>query len=148
AAETALPRLSAALARSRVADPRAELEGVVRELYELVERTRLGTALIERSALDQPALATLFYVDVRRKLIERLTRYLERRIRSGALRPVPDPPTAARLILETITWFARHRMGDADSAAIDDAAARETTVDFLVHGLAAAGRAKAAPRRR
>lgn len=137
--ETALPRLSAALARRRVDDPRAELEGVVRELYALVERTRLGTALIERSALDQPSLATLFYVDVRRKLIARLTSYLERRIKGGALRAVPDPATAARLVLETITWFARHRLGDADSAMIDDATARETTVDLLVHALALPG---------
>ncbi len=66
----------------------------------------------------------------------RLTRYLERRIASGALRAVPDPATAARLVLETITWFARHRLGDADSANIEDAIARETTIDFLVHGLA------------
>lgn len=137
--ETALPGLSAALARgarAKAVDPRAELEGILRELYDLIEQTRLGIALIERSAVDQPQLATLSYVDVRRKLIERLTRYLERRIASGALRAVPDPATAARLVLETITWFARHRLGDADSANIDDATARETTIDFLVHGLA------------
>jgi len=138
--ETRLPRPAAALARSKVADPAAELEGVVRELYDLIERTRLGTALIERSALDVPELATLFYVDVRRGLLARLTRYLERRIRGAALRPVPDPATAARLVLEAITWFARHRMGDRDSAAIDDATARETTIDFLVAGLALGAR--------
>ena len=35
-----LPRLEAALARRRVSDARAELEAIVREFYERMERTR------------------------------------------------------------------------------------------------------------
>lgn len=142
--DTALPLLSAASARARAADPRRELESVLAELYDLIERTRWGTALIERSALDVPALATLFYVEVRRDLIRRLTLYLEKRIRAGQLRAVPDPGTVARLVVETITWFARHRLRDADAGTIDDAAARVTTLDFLAAGLLPA----AAPRGR
>jgi hypothetical protein len=55
----------------------------------------------------------------------------------GAVRPLPDVPTAARLILETVVWFARHRHNSPDSAMIGEAAALETTVDFLVSGLLA-----------
>jgi AcrR family transcriptional regulator len=135
ALETRLPQLAAASARARAPSARRELEAVLGELYDLIERTRSGTALIERSALDMPELATLFYVEVRRDLIARLARYLDKRIAAGQLRRVPDPGTVARLVLETITWFARHRLRDADSAAIDDAAARITTMDFLLAGL-------------
>jgi len=133
--ETALPRLAAATARAKASDPRAELEEVLRELYDIIDRTRAGTALIERSALDMPSFATVFYVEMRRDLLARLTRYLEKRIRAGQLRRVPDATTVARLILETITWFARHRLRDRDSVAIDDVAARATTMDFLLAGL-------------
>jgi AcrR family transcriptional regulator len=136
ALETALPRLAAATARSNVQDPRAELEEVLGELYDMTERTQAGAALLERSALDVPSLAIAFYVEVRRELLARLTRYLDKRIRGGHLRRVPAPATAARLILETITWFARHRLRDLDPATIDDATARATTIDFLVAGLA------------
>jgi len=142
ATETRLPRLEAALARARPADPRAELEEVLAELYDLVERTRQGTALVERSALDEPELARAFYVEMRRALIARITRYLERRIRGGFLRTLPDPRTAARLVLETITWLARHRLGDADAGDIDDRRARAAALDFLVAGLVAPPRAR------
>lgn len=133
--ETALPVLAAATARARVRDPRIELEQVLTELYDLIERTRAGTALLERSALDEPALATLYYAGMRRDLLARLTQYLERRMRARQLRRVPDAAVAARLVLETITWFARHRLRDQDSASIDDATARASTLDFLIAGL-------------
>lgn len=135
AQETTLPRLAAASTKARASDPRRELEAVLTELYDLIERTRSGTALIERSALDMPSLATLFYVEVRRELIARLTRYLEKRIRGRQLRRVPEPAAVARLIVETTTWFARHRLRDADATAIDDATARVTAIDFLLAGL-------------
>ena len=61
----------------------------------------------------------------------------------GAVRPLPDVPTAARLILETVVWFARHRHNSPDSAMIGDATALETTVDFLVSGLLLAPPARA-----
>jgi len=133
--ETALPRLAAATARSKVPDPRRELEEVLGELYDLTERTQTGAALLERSAAEMPGLAIAFYVEVRRDLLTRWTRYLEKRIRAGHLRRVPDPATVARLILETVTWFGRHRLRDPDPGTIDDATARATALDFLVAGL-------------
>ena len=41
----------------------------------------------------------------------------------------------ARFVLETISWFARHRFSDADGAAMSDEVAEETVVDGLVHAL-------------
>jgi hypothetical protein len=38
-------------------------------------------------------------------------------------------------VLETLTWFARHRFSDPYGAAIPAEAAQETAVDVLVHGL-------------
>jgi AcrR family transcriptional regulator len=133
---TALPALSRAHARRSHDDVAGELTDVVEELYALIARTWRAVAAIERSALDEPELAGLYYVEVRRSIIERLTRYLESRIKSGQLRAVPDAPTAARLVLETIAWFAWHRHGDPDSAMIDDETARATVVDFVVASLA------------
>ncbi|MBV8135042.1 MAG: TetR/AcrR family transcriptional regulator [Deltaproteobacteria bacterium] len=133
----ALPELERAFTRSSVADPRAELETIVRQYYAGVERVGRGLDLVERSAVDLPELAQLFYIERRRSLIAQLAKYLESRIEMGAIRSLPDVPTAARLILETVVWFARHRHNSPDSAMISKTAALETTVDFLVSGLLA-----------
>jgi AcrR family transcriptional regulator len=135
ATEAALPRLSAATERARPRDVRRECEDVLGELYDLVSRTQAGTTLIERSALDLPELIPAFYGEMRRDLLARLTRWLERRIRSGQLRRVPDTAIVARLLVESITWFARHRLRDRDTPPLDDAIARAATIDFLVAGL-------------
>jgi AcrR family transcriptional regulator len=133
---TELPVLAEALELRSSEDPAGELAGVVEELYALIARTWRAAAAIERSALDEPELAELYFVEVRRSIIGRLTRYLSCRIEGGQLRAVPDPTTAARLILEAIAWFAWHRHGDPDSAMIADEAARATVVDFVVASLA------------
>jgi AcrR family transcriptional regulator len=135
-AEIKFPQLEAALTRRKPAAARAELEGIVRELYAFISSHRMGIRLVERCALDWPELAALFYVDIRRGLLARLTQYLERRIAQKRLRPLPHPPAAARLLLETVSWFAMHRHGDADSTLIEDASAEETVVDALVHAFA------------
>ena len=136
AQEGRIPSLEAALARRRVTDPRAEFETIVRDLYRFVAEKRLGIVLIERSALDWPELAELFFKDFRRAFLRRLTQYLERRVAQKRLRPIPHPAAAARLINETVAWFAMHRHGDVDSAMIDDAAAETTVVDALVNAFA------------
>ena len=51
----------------------------------------------------------------------------------------------ARLVLETLTWFARHRFSDPDGAAIPAELAADTAVDALVHALVPAGPAAADP---
>jgi AcrR family transcriptional regulator len=130
--EIRLPALDAAL-RRRPTDPLRELEAVVRELYAVVRRNRDGIVLIERSAQDWPELAELFYKSMRRSLLQRLESYLDRRMRAGSLRDVPDRAAAARLVNETVAWFAMHRLRDLDSADVSESSAEDTVVDVLVH---------------
>jgi AcrR family transcriptional regulator len=129
-------RLESAPAR-KPKDPRAELAGIVEERYRIVEDNRRLIALIERSALDLPDLAELYFRRARRGQVEMLAAYIERRARQGVFRAVPDAATAARFIVETIAWFAWHRRGDPDSAMIDDDVARSTVIDLICAALVA-----------
>lgn len=138
-----LPRLEAALRGPIPRDTAAEFADIVRELYAMVSRYRLGIRLLERSALDWPELAEVLYGDTRARLFASLEEYVRSRIAAGGFRPVPDVPSAARLINESVAWFAMHRFGDPHSADLDDRLAAETVVDTLVHAFT-----KPAPRRR
>jgi AcrR family transcriptional regulator len=130
-----LPRLQAALGRAPVTDPRAELEGIVSELYALVERMWPCIVVLERSALELPELARVFYVEMRRGLLARIERYLQARIRQRRLRAVPHPAATARLILEAIAEYAMHRHHDPDPGPMDDTTAREAVMDLIVNAL-------------
>src|SRR5262249_49972731 len=105
--DAALPSLDAALRRARVTDARAELSGVVDELYERIERTWRGIVVLERSALEMPELAHVFYAEMRRGLVDRLERYLGARMRAGRLRRTPAP-AAARFRLESLARLPTH----------------------------------------
>lgn len=133
-----LPTLDRALARRTVEDPQSELEAIIREFYAMTAKTRRAADLIERSAIDLPEFAELFFRENRRGLVDRFARYLEHRIALGVVKPLTDPPTAARLILETVVFFARHRHNTPDSSIIGDTAAEETTVEILLSALLAA----------
>lgn len=127
--------LAAALRGAEPDDPAAELEAVMRELFALESQTREAADMIERSARELPELADLLNTGLRRPVLGALTRYLETRAVAGALRATPDTAATARLVLETLTWFARHRHSDPYGAAISDGLAEETAVDALVHAL-------------
>ncbi len=123
--------------RAPAPDARAELDGIVNEVYDRVERSRALIRLVERTALDWPELAERFYDRGRKRMLVRLGRYIASRVATGAFRAVPDADVAARFILESVAWFANHRFGDYDGAAIDDAVARATVVDLVVNSLVA-----------
>lgn len=148
AAEATLPTLETALRLRRVADPRAELEAIVRELYALVERTWPAIVMIERSAIERPDLAQVFYGGMRRRLVAQLERYLSARMARGHLRRVPHPAATARLMVENVAIFAMHRRRDPDPGAIEDDTAREAVVDFLVNALLRAGEGASTKRHR
>jgi AcrR family transcriptional regulator len=114
----------------------AELEKILRELYELESRTREAADMLERSARELPELADLLNTGFYRPVLTALTSYLSMRVSAGLLRRTPDPAVTARLVLETLTWFARHRFSDPYGAAISDELAEETAVDALLHALA------------
>jgi AcrR family transcriptional regulator len=124
-------------------DPAAEFESIMRELFSLEEQTSQAADMIERSARELPELADLLNSGLRRPVLEALTGYLESRAKSGGLRTTPDTAATARLVLETLTWFARHRHSDPYGAAIPAALAQETAVDALLHALVPAGYLKA-----
>jgi AcrR family transcriptional regulator len=115
-----LPALDAALARRRVVDARAELLGIARELYERIEKTRGPLAAIERSAADQPELFEVYFRGARRELFAALARYVAKRAKSGHFANVGEPIVAARFIVETVSWFGRHRFGDPDPELLPD----------------------------
>ena len=128
--------LTAALGRSRVRDPRAELEGIVRELYAALARNRHGIKLLDRSAPDHPELAGLWFEGARGGLVRLLGQYLEERSRRKLLRPLPDPMVAARLLIETMVFWAVHRHWDPHPQSVDESVAKETVVRFIVSALA------------
>ena len=138
----ATPSLNAALKRSRAEDPFAELSAIVRELYAISYRTAAATRMVERSSFDLPELADLFYRKMRGGLVSRIARLIESRADAGQFRRVPHPMVTARLLIETVTWFARNRHGDPASQDITDQAAEETVVDVLVNSLVVTGQTK------
>lgn len=128
------PVLERALGQKKVGDARVELESIVRELYRVMARDRQGIMLVERSALDWPELAFIWFGEMRTRLIDQLASYLESRIVRRQLRPVPDAKAAARLIVETCAFFAIHRHEDPFPTPMDEVLAEETVVDALVNG--------------
>jgi AcrR family transcriptional regulator len=130
-----LPTLAKALTRTRGAASRGEFQEIVRELYDAVERNRDGIKLLDRSARDQPELAALWFEGAREGLLAALTEYLKREIRQGTMKEVTDVSVAARLIIETVVFWGVHRYWDPHPQIVDDAAARETAIGFIVNAL-------------
>jgi AcrR family transcriptional regulator len=118
------------------ADSRAELEAIVRELYDTLCENRIGIKLIDSSARDTPELAALWFKGARSGLVELLTQYLTDRFRQRRLRSTPDPAVTARLVLETLVFWAVHRHWDAAPQAVEEQVAKETAVHFIVSALA------------
>ena len=130
-----LPVLAEALARRRVVDVRSEIEAIVRELYTLLSRQRVGIKLLDRCASDYPELAATWYGTGRAGTVELLRRYLEDRIRRGLLEPVEDPAISARIVLETAVFWAVHRHWDPSPQAVDESSAEAAVVEFVVRAL-------------
>ncbi|HEX4908395.1 MAG TPA: TetR/AcrR family transcriptional regulator [Actinomycetes bacterium] len=129
------PELEAAFARTRPADPRGELEGVVGELYDVLVRVRVGVDVLERSIEDVPELARIF-AGVRRELFARYERYLRQRAAGGAIR-VEHPQAVAHLLVELCSWAARRRPHDPEAAQISDVVARQAVCRFTTNALLA-----------
>jgi AcrR family transcriptional regulator len=125
------PTLATALGGKRVDDVRAEFEAIVRELYDTLAANRRGIKLLDRSARDYPELAALWFEGGRGGLIALLTQYLDARVRRRLFQPVPDVAIAARLIIETVIFWAVHRHSDPHPQSVDESAAKDTVVQFL-----------------
>jgi hypothetical protein len=108
-----------------------ELRIIVGEIYDFIDKHRVTLRLFERCSQDLPVLTQWYFVERRRGLLAALGEFLSTRIEAGLLRPVPDVPTAARFIVETIAWFAMHRHGDPDSAMLTDEDCRRTVCHLV-----------------
>jgi AcrR family transcriptional regulator len=135
AEQPASPTLLVALRRPGGAGDATELTRILGELYETMARNRTGIKLVDRCAVEYPALAKLWFTQGREALLVLLTEYLERGIRAGRLRPVPDPMVAARLIIETLVFWAVHRHWDPSPQPFDPRVAQDTVVQMLVAAL-------------
>ncbi len=134
--ENGLPVLSAALGRQRVTESaKSELAAILHELYALLSRHRVGIKLLDRCARDHPELAAVWYGSGREGVQELLRRYLEDRIRRRRLAPVADPAVTARIVLETVVFWAVHRHWDPSPQTVDDRKAEQTVIDFVVRAL-------------
>jgi AcrR family transcriptional regulator len=127
--------LDAADATDAPADVRAEVAAIVAEHFDAVLGCRTLLKLVERCAADWPALAAAFFTDGRRTHLDRLAAYLDRRRAAGLLAPIGDTGVAARFVVENVAWFANHRYGDHDGAALDDDAVRREVVDLVTRAL-------------
>jgi len=131
----AVPRaLVAALETDRADDPRAELQAVVRDYYQLQERNHRRIKLIDRCH-DHPELQRIWQTQGREAVRAALVRYIESRVAAGQLRPVPNVRIAARMIVEVIATWAMHIKWDRSPELFDSEEARESAVDFIVESL-------------
>jgi AcrR family transcriptional regulator len=129
------PALRAALAEDDPPDAAAELRGIVEERYATLEALWPVLAVIERCAVEVPELEDAYFDRVRRSYFAALTRYLEARAVGGHLRATPDAAVAARVVSESITWFAWHRHEGRDAVTYDDDVTRRTVVDLVCAAL-------------
>lgn len=133
------PRMEAALKRRRPPrDVAGETEEVIGELFDVMLRIRHATLIVERSMPDMPELAERFLA-IRREMFARMTRFIERRVRAGAFRPLVSPAATARLIVEATAWTTRGRLADPDpKTALSDEAARQALVELALRTLVGA----------
>ncbi len=130
------PLLSTAPSTPPPADAIAEFEAIVIELYRWLMRHHRAIKLIERCAREWPELAALYYKQFRRDGLDRLSNYLAQRTAQGFLRATADPAIAARVVLETIAFFALHRHSSPDST-MEDARTEAVVLDMLSHSVRA-----------
>lgn len=124
--------LERALAAAPPADAAAELDTIVRATYRVLSRNRRGIKLLDRSAVDRPDIAALWFEDGRNGLVALFEAYLRSRSDAGLLRPVPDLSAAARAIVELLAFWAVHRHWDPHPQAFDEAVAEDTVVALIV----------------
>lgn len=131
-ANATFPVLAEALRRGEPSEPIEELSAVIDERYDFIETNRLLLSLLERSAIDLPELHALYFRGGRRRQLDDLSRYLEKRITTGHFQSVPDTRAAARFVVESIAWFAWHRTRDREPDPISDDTARQTVKALLL----------------
>jgi AcrR family transcriptional regulator len=133
--EAQLPRLGDALAAPPPADPAGELETIVRELFGVLARNRVGIKLLECCSRDYPELHRIWRGTGRHAVVDAFAELIASRVRMGCYAPVPDARVAARFVLELVTTWAVHVHWDDAPHDIDDETVVATVVRFVQGGL-------------
>ena len=131
------PALEAALKRERAEDPGAELEGVLREQYQLMLRHRMGLVLLMRSTLEFPGMTDVFIFGLRKKLLAYLERYIDMRIKAGQFREPKNRFATAAVLTQTIAWANLQRPFDPGFSEMDERTVEDATIETLVNGIVA-----------
>jgi AcrR family transcriptional regulator len=129
------PALREALRRQQPVDIAEELRGIIEERYSIQERLWPVLAVIERCAVELPEIEEFYFGQLRVGYFARFADYLEQRTASGHLRSMPDTALTARLVSESIAWFAWHRHEGRDAELYDDSVAHSTVVEFTCAAL-------------
>jgi len=140
AAEAIPPTLRRALGGEAAADPEAELEQIVHELFDASSRHRTAIKLLDRCGRDHPEIAGTFYTGGRFAQLDALARYLEQKIAAGALPEVADSAVAARFLIEVIATWAVHIHWDPVPQPLDPQTATEIVVQLATRALTGAAR--------
>lgn len=131
----ALQELGESIRRRRVRDVRAEVAAIVRELYAVLARHRVGIKLLDRCAREHPELAAVWFESGRLGVVALLRRYLEDRIRRESLPALPDVGVTARMVLELVAFWAVHRHWDPAPETFDEGRTEATLVEFVTRAL-------------
>jgi len=123
------------MGRKRIPDVRKEAEGILRELYAVLERHRTAIQLLDRCAEDYPDLAAVWHRAGREGALSLLTAYLKDRARRGLLRISGDAAVSARIVLETVTFWAVHHHFDPSPEPVEEGVATDTVVGFILAAL-------------
>lgn len=111
-----------------------EFVGVVEELWAWQSEYWAAIELLEKCAREWPELDVLFYRQFRQELLELGARYLGSRMERGLLLAYPDTATAARVLAETVTFFAMHRHVRPHTEQLEEAVSKETVLELLRRG--------------
>lgn len=130
-----VPNMRAALRQDRPTDVVAELRGIIGERYAMLERLWPVLSVIERCAAEMPDLEAYYFKRTRTAYFARLTEYLEKRNAGGYFRLMTDAAITARLITESITWFAWKRREGRDADTYDDGAVVESLMQFVCNAV-------------
>jgi len=136
------PGTTVAFIARRLAEERAlpagpsDLATVVGHLFDVLERNRTAIKLLDRTARDVPELGATWSGGVRRNVIESVGKYLQRGMRAGVLREVPDAGIAARFVVETCAFWAVHRHWDNAPIPVPEDRVRASVIELVCAALA------------
>lgn len=128
------PKLAKA-SRARSEPTRAELEQVLFEVFDVMDRNKVAIRLINTTARDLPDLAKLWFDETRAGLVEDLERYLARLARADRLAEGAHLTLSARIVIETMMWFAVHRHFDPRPLDMSTERVREDVTKTIIRGL-------------